>query len=52
MLAFLRSLANVILGEAGKSDRLDTAIRMAMEADFSDRRRPRSGVRAAECRPD
>lgn len=38
MLSTLRSLANAILGKVpGKPDRLDTATRMAMDADFSDR---------------
>ena len=37
MLAWLRSLANTILGKTGKSDRLDTATRMAMDADFRER---------------
>ena len=35
----LRSLVNAILGKVpGKASRLDTATRMAMDADFSDRR--------------
>ena len=37
MLAWLRSFADTILGKSGKPDRLDTATRMAMDADFSDR---------------
>lgn len=37
MLTWLRSLADTILGRTGKTDRLDTATRMAMDADFSDR---------------
>jgi hypothetical protein len=37
MLSTLRSLANAILGKTGNPDRLDTAMRMAMDADFSDR---------------
>ena len=37
-LAWLRSMADAILGRVpGKPDRLDTATRMAMDADFSDR---------------
>ena len=38
MLAWLRSLTDAILGKVpGKPDRLDTATRMAMDADFSNR---------------
>ena len=38
MPPWLRSLTNAILGKVpGKLDRLDTATRMAMDADFSDR---------------
>ena len=36
-LSTLRSLANAILGKTGKPDRLDTATRMAMDVDFSDK---------------
>ena len=39
MRTWLRSLVNAILGKVpGKTSRLDTATRMAMDADFSDRR--------------
>ena len=38
MRTWLRSLVNAILGKVpGKTGRLDTATRMAMNADFSDR---------------
>jgi hypothetical protein len=38
-------LGNSILGEIpGKPDRLDKATRMAMDADFSDRRESMQGV--------
>ncbi len=38
MLAWLRSMAYAILGRVpGKPGRLDTATRMATDADFSDR---------------
>jgi hypothetical protein len=37
MLAWLRSLADAILGKTGKPDRLDVATRMAIDADFSAR---------------
>jgi hypothetical protein len=40
LLSTLRSLANAILGKTGKPDRVDTATRMAMDADFSSRREP------------
>ncbi len=41
MLAWLRSMADAILGRVrGKPHRLDTATRMAMDADFSDRSKP------------
>ena len=41
MLAWLRSMADAILGRVpGKPGRLDTATRMAMDADFSDRNKP------------
>jgi hypothetical protein len=33
LLPTLRSLANAILGKTGKPDRLDTATRMATDAD-------------------
>jgi hypothetical protein len=37
MLSTLRSLANAVMGKLpGKPDRLDTATRMAMDADFCD----------------
>jgi hypothetical protein len=37
MWTWLRLLANAILGKTGKPDRADTATRMALDADFSDR---------------
>ncbi len=37
MLAWLRSIADAVLGKTGKPDRVDTATRMAMDTDFSDR---------------
>lgn len=40
LLSTLRSLANAILGKTGKPDRLDTATRMAVEADFRGRGEP------------
>ncbi len=41
MLAWLRSMADAILGRVpGKPGRLDTATRMATDADFSDRNKP------------
>ena len=47
LLSTLRSLADAFLGRTGKPDRLDTATRMAMDADFSER-----GERvASECEP-
>ena len=47
MRAWLRSVVNSILGKVpGKTSRPDTATRMAMDADFSDRREP-----AREARP-
>ena len=42
MQTWLRSLVNTILGKApGRTGRLDTATRMAWDADFSYRREPR-----------
>jgi hypothetical protein len=42
MRTWLRSVVNAILGKVpGKTSRLDTATRMAMDADFSYRREPR-----------
>jgi hypothetical protein len=42
---WLRSLVNAILGRVpGKTSRLETATRMAIDADFSDRN---TGARAA-----
>jgi hypothetical protein len=39
MRTWLRSVIDAILGRVpGKTSRLDTATRMAMDADFSDRR--------------
>ena len=41
MQAWLRSVVDAILGKLpGKTGRLDTATRMAMDADFSDRHEP------------
>jgi hypothetical protein len=41
MQTWLRSLVNAIVGKVpGKTGRLDTATRMAMDADFSNRREP------------
>ena len=40
MLAWLRSMADAILAVPGKPGRLDTATRMATDADFSDRNKP------------
>ena len=43
MRIWLRSVVNLILGQVpGKTSRVDTATRMAMDADFSDRREPGS----------
>jgi hypothetical protein len=42
MRTWLRSAVNAILGKVpGKTSRLDTATRMAIDADFSYRREPR-----------
>jgi hypothetical protein len=44
--SWLRSLVNAVLGKVpGKTSRLDTATRMAVDADFSYRREPTSGAR-------
>ncbi len=40
VLSTLRSVANAFLGRSGKPDRIDTATRMAMDADFSHRGEP------------
>jgi len=40
VLSTLSSLANALLGRTGKLDRVDTATRMAMDADFSARCEP------------
>jgi hypothetical protein len=40
LLSTLRSLANAILGKTGKPDRLDTATRMTLDADFRERAEP------------
>jgi hypothetical protein len=51
MRTWLRSVVDTILGTIpGKPSRLDTATRMAMDADFSDRRTsvPRSKPQSAE----
>jgi hypothetical protein len=45
MRPWLRSVVDAIVGRVpSKTSRLDTATRMAMDADFSDRRRPRSSL--------
>ncbi len=49
---WLRSLANAILGKTGKPDRLDTATRMAMDADFSDRGEPTTPPREPQRKID
>ena len=54
MLAWLSSLANAFLGTTGKPDRVDTATRMAMDADFSrrgERSAPERGA-GGQGRPD
>lgn len=46
MLARLRSIADAILGRVpGKPDRTDTATRMAIDADFSNRGEPKTQKR-------
>ena len=45
MLVWLRSLANAFLGRSGKPDRVDTATRMALDADFSGRGEPSAPAR-------
>jgi hypothetical protein len=54
MRTWLRSVVNAILGKVpGKSSRLDTATRMAMDADFSDRHESmRPGLRRWRERDD
>ena len=54
VLSTLSSLANAFLGRTGKLDCVDTATRMAMDADFSSRgKASATGARAgAEGRPD
>jgi hypothetical protein len=54
MRAWLRSVVDAILGTVpGKTNRLDTATRMAMEADFSDRHEPTlTGLRRWRGRDD
>ena len=43
MLSKLRAITNAMLGKIpGRRGRLDTATRMAMDADFSDREEPAS----------
>ena len=39
-LACLRSITDAVLGKTGKPDRIDTATRMAMDADFSRKGEP------------
>jgi hypothetical protein len=49
---WLRSLVNAILGRVpGKTSRLETATRMAIDADFSDRREETTRVRELRRRP-
>jgi hypothetical protein len=54
MRTWLRSVVNAILGKVpGKTSRPDTATRMAMDADFSDRREPTlTGLRRWRGRDD
>ncbi len=54
MLSTLRAIMNAMLGKVpGKPDRLDTATRMAMDADFSDRGEPSTSERApSRCEVD
>ena len=53
MLSTLRLFANSVLGKIpGKPDRLDTATRMAMDADFSDRGEPAAPPREPACKVD
>ena len=54
MRTWLRSLVNAILGKVpGKTSRPDTATRMAMDADLSDRQEPRPhGLRRRRERDD
>ena len=47
-----RSLANAILGKTGKPDRLDTATRMALDADFGHGGEPSTPERMAEQKSD
>ena len=39
-LAWLRSITDAVLGKTGKPDHVDTATRMAMDADFSRKDQP------------
>jgi hypothetical protein len=49
MRTWLRSAVNAVLGKVpGKTGRLDTATRMAMDADFGDRREPRRSASPRE----
>jgi hypothetical protein len=49
----LRSVVNAILGKVpGKTSRPDTATRMAMDADFSDRREQTTRAREPEKKVD
>jgi len=53
MRTWLRSVVNAILGKVpGKTSRLDTATRMAMDADFSYRREQICLVPPKECERD
>jgi hypothetical protein len=54
MPTWLRSVVNAILGKVpGKTGRLDTATRMAVDADFSDRRKSTpAGLRRSRERVD
>jgi hypothetical protein len=46
MRAWIRSVVDAFLGKVpGKSGRVDTATRMSLDADFSDRREPPTPAR-------
>ncbi len=46
MLVWLRSLTASIFGRTGRPDRVDTATRMAIDAELGDRRAPQTRGRA------
>ena len=53
MRVWLRSVIDSILGRvSGKTSRLDTATRMAMAADFLDRREPRPSMQPRQRQRD